>query len=256
VSVAAGTSAGDLLLLAAAGLAAGTINGVAGGGTLASFPALLATGLPALRANITSTVGIWPGYLGGVAGFRKEVGDQPKRVARYSLPAFLGALGGALLLLVTPSGAFTRVVPYLVLLASALFAAQPVLAKALQRHQHEHPERTKAAWVGTLLGAVYGGYFGAGLGVVLLALLGIALPDKLVRTNGLRSVLSLVVNTGALLVFLVHGQVAWADAGVLAGCSLVGGYGGARLARRLPTVVFRIVVIALGLATAIKLFVG
>lgn len=252
---AAGTGAGDLLL-AVAGLAAGTINGVAGGGTLASFPALLATGLPALRANITSTVGIWPGYLGGVAGFRKEIGDQPRRAARYSVPAFLGALAGAVLLLVTPSNTFSLVVPYLVLLAAGLFAIQPVLAKALQRHGREHPERRTAAWVGTMAGAVYGGYFGAGLGVMLLALLGLVLPDSLVRTNGLRSLLSLVVNTGALLVFLTHGQVAWADAGVLAGCSLVGGYGGARVARRLPPVVFRVLVIALGLATGIKLLVG
>jgi uncharacterized membrane protein YfcA len=251
-----GPTAGDLLLLAGAGLAAGTLNGVAGGGTLASFPALLATGLPALRANITSTVGIYTGYLGGVAGFRKEIGEQPKRALRYSVPAFLGALGGAILLLVTPGSAFDRVVPYLVLAAALLFAAQPLLARALQRHRHEHPEHRAVAWTGTFLGSVYGGYFGAGLGVVLLALLGLALPDSLVRTNGLRSMISLTVNTAAAAVFLVHGHVSWPDAGVLAGGSLVGGYGGARLARRLPPTPFRVIVVALGLGTAIKLLVG
>jgi uncharacterized membrane protein YfcA len=247
---------GDLLLLAVAGLGAGTINGVAGGGTLASFPALLATGVPALSANITSTVGIWPGYVGGVAGFRDEIGEQPERAKRYAVPAVLGAVAGAVLLLVTPSSAFSKVVPYLVLLASALFAVQPVVAKALAGRNDAEKEYLGAAWAGTLLASVYGGYFGAGLGVMLLALLGLTLPDRVVRTNGLRSVLSLAVNTGALLVFVIHGHVIWEDAGVLAGGSIIGGYFGARVARRLPTVVFRLLVITLGLVTGIRLLVG
>jgi uncharacterized membrane protein YfcA len=259
---------GDTLLLVAAGLGAGTVNGVAGGGTLVSFPALLAVGLPALGANVTSTVGICPGYLGGVAGFRSEVRSQPRRCAVLSVPAIAGAVAGSILLLVTPQSAFRSLVPYLVLAACALFAAQPFVAKQMARHAPPAPDRAPSptfaaarqhlgvAGAGTFLGSVYGGYFGAGLGVVLLALLGLALPDDLVRTNGLRSVLSLVVNIGAALVFIIHAHVAWGDAGLLAGSSLVGGYGGARIARRLPPTVFRVLVIGLGVATAATLLAG
>lgn len=244
-----------------AGLAAGTINGAAGGGTLASFPALLAIGLPALRANMTSTVGIWPGYLGGVAGFRREVSAQRQRALLLSPAAVLGAVAGSILLFVTPGKDFSAIVPYLVLLATALFALQPVVGRRVRQRAGSSGEasgawRAPAAQAGTFVGSVYGGYFGAGLGVVFLALLGLVLPDELVRTNGLRAVLSLVVNTAAALVFIVHGDIAWADAGLLAVTSLLGGYLGAHVARRLPPVAFRLVVLALGLTTAIKLLTG
>ncbi len=126
-------STADALLLVAAGLGAGTVNGVAGGGTLVSFPALLAVGLPALPANVTSTVGICPGYLGGVAGFRAEVRSQPRRCLLLSVPALAGAVAGSILLLVTPQSAFRSLVPYLVLVACALFAAQPFVARRLAR---------------------------------------------------------------------------------------------------------------------------
>jgi uncharacterized membrane protein YfcA len=250
-----GLSAGDVVLLVAAGLGAGTINGAAGGGTLVSFPALLAIGLPALQANVTSTLGIWPGYLGGVAGFRSEVRDQPRRrLAILSGAALVGAAGGSILLLVTPGSAFKTLAPYLVLGACVLFALQPVVGSWVKRHHSSVAEaHLGVAACGTLLAAAYGGYFGAGLGVVLLALLGITLPDDLVRTNGLRAVLSLVVNTAAAIVFLLAAHIAWIDAGLLAGSSLIGGYFGARLARRLSPVVFRVLVVALGLATTVRL---
>ncbi len=249
---------GQVLLLVLAGLGAGTVNGVAGGGTLVSFPALLAVGVPALQANVTSTLGIWPGYLGGVAGFRSEVRQQPaRRLLTLSSVALVGATGGGILLLLTPSSAFKAVVPYLVLAASGLFAVQPVLTARLRRKGRASGEGSlPLAAAGTLLGSVYGGYFGAGLGVILFALLALTLPDDLVRTNGLRAVLSLTVNTAAAVVFLVAAHVAWGDAGLLAGSSLVGGYAGARLARRLPPLVFRVLVIALGLLTAGRLLAG
>ncbi len=238
----------------------GVVNGAAGGGTLVSFPALLAVGLPSLRANMTSTVGIWPGYVGGSAGFRSEVSAQRRRVAELSAPALAGAVVGSVLLLVTPQHEFAVIVPYLVLAACALFAVQPFVARAVRQHAAAGGEagllRRAAAHSGTFASSIYGGYFGAGLGVVLLAVLGVTLPDDLVRTNGLRAVLSLVVNTAAALVFIAHGEIAWADAGILALTSLVGGYAGARVARRLPAVAFRILVLALGLTTAIRLLVG
>ncbi|MGO9195909.1 MAG: sulfite exporter TauE/SafE family protein [Acidimicrobiales bacterium] len=245
-----------------AGLVAGTVNGAAGGGTLVSFPALLAVGLPALRANMTSTVGIWPGYLGGVAGFRAEVSGQSRRVLALSAPALAGATLGSVLLFTTPEHTFAAVVPYLVLGACGLFAVQPLVSGIVKGRSAAAPEtspgrlRGSAAAGGTFAASVYGGYFGAGLGVVLLALLGLVIPDELMRTNGLRTVLSLVVNTAAAIVFIAHGEIAWGDAGLLALTSLAGGYFGARVAKRLPPVAFRLLVLALGLATAIRLLVG
>lgn len=251
-------SSGDIVLLVAAGLGAGTVNGVAGGGTLVSFPALLATGLQPLQANVTSTLGIWPGYLGGVAGFRSEVREQPRRrLVVLSAAAIVGATGGSVLLLETPGSAFKAIAPYLVLSACLLFAVQPLVAGWVKRRLSSLADgHVGIAAAGTLFGAVYGGYFGAGLGVILLALLGLTLPEDLVRTNGLRAVLSLMVNTAAAVVFLIAAHVAWDDAGLLAGSSLVGGYFGARVARRLPPLVFRLLVVGLGLATAARLLVG
>ena len=170
-----------------------------------------------------------------------------------------GGLTGALLLLVTPSDVFEGLAPVLVLLACGLFALQPVLARRLQeRSPARRPVRPvpALALVCTFLGAIYGGYFGAGLGVVLLAVLGLALDDELVRINGLRGVLSLIVNSIAVVVFVVAADVAWHDAGVLTVTSLIGGYAGARLSRRLPVPVFRTVVIGLGLVAAAWMLLG
>ncbi len=209
---------------------------------------------------MTSTLGILPGYVGGVAGFRDEVREQPRRSIALSASALAGAVLGSILLLTTSSADFAKITPYLVLVACALFAAQPLVRGFVASHDsHAGPAsraRLATAHVGTFVGSIYGGYFGAGLGVVLLALLGTVLPDELVKTNSLRAILSLVVNTAAALVFLAHGVLDWTAIALLAPTSLAGGYLGARVARRLPPVVFRIVVIALGLATAIKLFVG
>jgi uncharacterized membrane protein YfcA len=240
--------------LAVAGLGAGFVNGVAGGGTLVSFPVLLALGLPAVRANVTSTIGIWPGYLGGVAGFRPEIRDQLDRLRELAPVAVVGAVAGSVLLLVTPSHAFSRAAPYLVLVACGLFALQPLLAKRLAASGGS--QRQFFAQGGTFVACVYGAYFGAGLGVILLAILGIAIPDRLVRTSGLRSMLSLGVNTIAAVVFSIAAHVAWSYAGVLAVTSLVGGYAGARFARRVPTGPLRILIILIGLAAAARLLAG
>jgi uncharacterized membrane protein YfcA len=258
---------GDALLLAAAGFGAGLVNGVAGGGTLLSFPALLAVGHPAVVANVTSSVGIWTGYLGGVAGFRREVAAQRDRVRALAPVALGGGLTGAVLLLVTPADLFEDVAPVLVLLACALFAAQPVLAGRLRARRAERgaassrPAARRAgiplpALVGTFAASIYGGYFGPGLGVILLAVLGLALDDELVRVNGVRGVLSLAVSSVTVVVFAIGADVDWADAGVLAVTALIGGYSGARLSRRLPVPVLRAVVIVLGVVAAAKLWAG
>jgi uncharacterized protein len=241
-------------IAALGGLGAGLVNGIAGGGTLVSFPILLAIGVPALRANVTSTVGIFPGYLGGVAGFRDEVAKQAERLRSVAVVAIAGGVGGAVLLLVTPSSAFSRAAPYLILVACGLFAVQPFLAGRL-----EHAGG-RSRWFVTQAGifgaCLYGGYFGAGLGVLLLAVLGIAMPAKLSMTSGLRSAISLAVNLIAAIVFVIAAHVVWTYAGILAATSLIGGYAGARLSRRVPTRPLRMLIILIGLGAAARLLAG
>ncbi len=244
------------LLIALAGLGAGIVNGVAGGGTLVSFPVLLALGYPALTANVTNTVGIWPGYLGGVAGFRQEIGDQRTTVRALAPAAAVGAIVGAVLLLTTSPADFQRAAPWLILLASALFAVQPLLRRLLAGLGHDHPTRRVLLFGGTFVASVYGGYFGAAMGVMFMAILGLALPDTLSRTSGLRTILSVLVNGIAAVAFMIGASLAWAAVALLAVGSLIGGWIGARVARHLPAPVFRVVVIAIGLATALKLLVG
>jgi uncharacterized membrane protein YfcA len=249
-------TAPHIVFLLLGGLGAGIFNGVAGGGSLISFPLLLALGYPALTANITNTVGIWPGYAGGAAGFRHEIGGQRERLLRLSPIAVLGGIAGAILLLTTSSAAFRSLAPWLVLGASLLFAIQPLLKRALSGSSHAPPRtRTLLLSGGTFVAAVYGGYFGAGLGVMLLAILGLALPDSIVRTSGLRTALSILVNGVAAAVFLIHGGLAWRAVGLLALGSLFGGWIGARVALAIPPVALRVVVVAVGLATVVKLLV-
>jgi uncharacterized protein len=248
-------TAGRAALLVLTGFGAGVFNGVAGGGTLLSFPVLLAMGYPALTANVTSTVGIWPGYLGGSYGFRAEIGDQRDRVRKLALVAVVGAAVGAVLLLTTPSKDFARLAPWLVLFAAALFAVQPLLVRTVSQHGTTSTHQVLLIG-GTLLAAVYGGYFGAGMGIMLLAVLGLALPDTLARTSGLRTILSVLVNGVAAIVFIAHASLVWLVVAWLALGSLIGGWVGARAARRLPAPALRVLVVLIGLATSIKLLVG
>jgi uncharacterized membrane protein YfcA len=252
----ASLSSSHVILLVVAGVGAGIFNGVAGGGSLISFPILLALGYPALTANITNTVGIWPGYAGSAAGFRNEISGQRDRLAQLSPIAALGGITGAILLLTTSSAVFRALAPWLVLGASILFALQPLLRRALGGAAHA-PPRTRPLLLagGTFAASIYGGYFGAGLGVMLLAILGLALPDSILRTSGLRTALSILVNGVAAVVFLVHRGLAWEAVGLLAAGSLVGGWIGARVALSIPAMALRLVVIAVGLATVVKLLV-
>jgi uncharacterized membrane protein YfcA len=247
---------GDDLLIALAGLGAGFVNGVAGGGSLLSFPVLIATGQSALVANVTSTVGIWTGYLGGVAGFRAELADQRDRVRALAPAALAGGLVGSLLVLVTSEGAFDALAPFLILAACALFAAQPRLtARMKERPRTAAPKGPVpiGGVIGTFAAGIYGGYFGGGLGVVLLTVLGLALDDELNRINGLRGVLALLVNSLAVVVFATSADVVWQAAAILSVTALLGGYAGARLSRRLPVPVLRATIIAFGVAAAIRL---
>src|SRR5580692_6645846 len=180
--------ASHVVVLLLAGVGAGIFNGVAGGGSLISFPILLALGYPALTANITNTIGIWPGYLASAAGFRREIGDQSRRLLQLTPVAVAGGVTGAVLLLTTSTATFDDVVPWLVLGAAALFAAQPALRRALDRGSVHPRTRPVLLVVGVFAASVYGGYFGAAMGVMFLAILGLALPVSLAHTSGMRAI--------------------------------------------------------------------
>lgn len=249
-------TAGRDVLLVLAGVGAGVVNAIAGGGSLVSFPTLLAMGYPALTANVTNTVGIWPGYATSLVGFRGQLHEQGQIALRLAVTAIAGAVGGAVLLLTTPAADFQEAAPGLLLFASALFAAQPLVVRALDDLGHDHPTRRILLYGGVFCASVYGGYFGAGLGVVVLAVLGVALPDTLPRSIGLRTVIALLVNGAAALVFIAHASIVWEAAGLLAIGALVGGWLGALVAVRVPAWVLRVVIVLLGTATALRLLVG
>lgn len=246
-------SPGTAALLAAAGLAAGAVNAVAGGGSLLSFPALLAAGYPPVTANVTNTVALVPGYAGSVAGSRRGLDGQAGRVRLLGATSAVGAVAGAVLLLTTPSEVFRSVVPFLILLGCGLLLAQPMLARRVQAGSGRHS--TWLLQVGVLLASVYGAYFGAGLGVVLLGLLGVFLSERLARVNALKNVLSTVVNVVALVAFGIFGPVAWEAVLVIALASLSGGYVGGRLAGRIPSAALRAVVVVYGVVVALVLLV-
>lgn len=243
------------LLLAGAGFLAGGINAVAGGGSLISFPALLAAGVPSVPANVTNTVALWPGYVGGVVPYRRELRGERRRVVALGLTSLVGAVGGAVLLLTTPAAVFTLLVPYLVLSACGLLAVQPWVSRRVtaRRDRATHVSGLGPLHAGTLASSVYGAYFGAGLGVMLLAILGIFLPEGLARLNGLKNALSMAINTVALVAFALFGPVRWLAVLVMAVSSLLGGLAGAKVARRLSSRILRVVVIAFGVLVAGKL---
>lgn len=250
----------DAALIAASGLIAGALNAVAGGGTLVAFPALLATGMTARMANIVSTIGLVPGYAGGSVAYRRELAGQGSRVRALAVTSVLGGITGAVVLLATPESSFRVVVPYLILASCALLAVQPRVGRWVAQRQGEHEgERSEITWLvqaGVFLAAVYGSYFGAGLGVLLLSVLGILLVDGMQRLNALKGLLSFVINAVSVIVFVVAGHVDWPPTIVLALTAWIGGGLGVRFARRLSPTVLRFAVITLGVVVALVLLVS
>lgn len=255
-------SAARIVFLAVAAVVAGSVNTVAGGGSLISFPALLAVGLAPVAANVTNTVAVWPGYLGGVVAYRRELAGQRRRGLALSAVSVVGAGAGSALLLLAPARLFVIVAPYLILLASLLLAAQPRLARGLAaRRAAASPAGSRGSQrvlvVAVFAAAVYGAYFGAGLGIMLLALLAVLVPDTLQRHNGVKVLLSLVINTVALVVFAVFGPVHWIAVLVMSAASLAGGYLGGGIARRLPPAILRAGIVGFGvLASALLIIRG
>ena len=247
---------GTVGLLAGAGLMAGGVNAVAGGGSLISFPALLAAGYPPVTANVTNTVALFPGYAGSVAGGRPELEGQRPTVRVLSITGVLGGIGGAVLLLTTPGDVFEAVVPFLILIACALLVVQPRLAKLVQSRAGERRSaHSPTMLLAVLCAAVYGAYFGAGLGVLLLGMLGVFLAEPLRRINALKNVSSLVINTVALVAFGIFGPVAWEAVLVVAVTALVGGFLGAKVASRIPSALLRTGVVLYGVIVSVVLLV-
>jgi len=259
-----------------AGVGAGTINTIVGSGTLITFPTLLAIGLPPVTANMSNNIGLAPGSVAGVVGYRRELSGQRARTLRLLTGSTIGGLTGAVLLLVLPDDAFETIVPVLILLAVVLVIAQPWLSKVVAaRHAAANgtdpdgpqPVRDDAWWVwpAVLLTGVYGGYFGAAQGVLLMAVLGVGVDEDLQRLNAVKNVLAAVVNgvAGVLFVVLVQLGLGGDDAGIdwlvvllIAAGAVAGGFLGAALGRRLPPLVLRLVIVGVGVTAFSVLVLG
>ncbi|MBI4483861.1 MAG: sulfite exporter TauE/SafE family protein [Acidobacteria bacterium] len=242
------------LLLFVAGGIAGMINSVAGGGTLVSFPALVFSGAPAIEANATNTVALLPGLIGAFWGYRREFASQRAWAWRFGPPSFLGGLLGAILLLRTGEASFRALIPYLILFAAILFTFQPAVSRWL-RIEGNALGRSRYGFGAALLFqfcvGIYGGYFGAGMGILMLAALAVLGQSDIHAMNSLRVVLGLLINGVAAIYFVASGSILWMDALLMAGGALVGGYGGAELARKLGARVVRAFVSAAGFAIGI-----
>jgi uncharacterized membrane protein YfcA len=242
-----------ILLLVAAGVAAGVVNAVAGGGSLITFPTLLAVGLPPVDANVTNSVSVFPGYVSSVVGSRADL-PRGRRLLALIPTAIVGAVAGCLLLLATPARAFEVVVPFLVLGAAAVLAFQNQLRQVVG-HPRSMSEQRRTLSLHAIVGvgAVYGGYFGAALGVMLVASLGLVLDETMARISALKNAVSAVVGCVTVVAFAISGKVNWVDVLVLAPATIVGGYVGARIARRLPSQVLRAVIVVFGLIVGLIL---
>lgn len=244
----------EAALILLAGIGAGTINTVVGSGTLLTFPTLLAFGVPPVTANVSNNIGLVPGSLTGAYGYRRELRGQRALVLRLLSASVLGASIGAVLLLLLPAGAFEAVVPVLIGLGVALVIVQPrlarrVAARAVLRERAGAPAREQEGrWVWpTVLGTgIYGGYFGAAQGVLLMGVLGIGVPQDIQRNNAVKNVLAGAVNTVAGLIFVVVADVDWTVVGLIAVGAIMGGLIGARVGRRLPPLVLRTVIVVVG----------
>jgi uncharacterized membrane protein YfcA len=236
-----------------AGVAAGTINAIVGSGSLLTFPTLLAIGLPPITANVSNTIGLVPGGVSGTLGYRRELQGQRERLVRLGITGLLGGTTGAVLLLALPPTAFEVVVPFLVLFATGITAIQPALTRRLEhiraRPAHDNPLVVLAVF----FTAIYGGYFGAGQGVILLALLLVLVNDDPQRLNGLKNAVILGVNAIAALLFALVAPVDWLAVVLLAVGSIVGGQLGATVGRRLSPTALRVAIVVLGTAVGLRL---
>lgn len=247
----------EAVAIGGAGIAAGGMNAVVGSGTLITFPTLLAFGYPAVLANVSNNVGLVPGVLSAAYGYRRELRGQRRRLLRFGAASLLGGLVGALLLLRLPDAAFRAVVPVLILTACVLVLLQPRLNRWM-RNRRQADARADGGvpmWLGVLGTGVYGGYFGAAQGVLLMGMFGAVLRDDLQRLNAAKNVLATLVNGVAAIVFVIAADIDWTVAALIAAGSTMGGLLGARLGRRLPPAVMRAVIVTVGVTASVLLIV-
>jgi uncharacterized membrane protein YfcA len=237
----------------AAGTAAGTVNAVVGSGSLITFPTLLAAGYPPVLANVSNDVGLVPGSISGAIGYRRELGGQGPRIRRLGAASVSGGVVGATLLLLLPGTVFDSVVPVLILLACFLVAFGPGIKRRVLARRPEEGHGGVVLWGTVFLTGVYGGYFGAAQGVILISLLSIFLSDDLQRLNGLKNVLAALVNGVAAAIFIAFHHIAWGAVGLLALGSVLGGQLGATVGRRIPPAAYRVVIVVVGVIVAVKL---
>lgn len=251
----------DAVAILLAGIGAGTVNTVVGSGSLITFPTLVALGYPPLVANVSNNIGLVPGSLSGAYGYRRELAGQRPRLQRLMPAAALGALTGATLLLLLPSDVFDSVVIVLIVVALVLVVTQPAISRRLAArrqagitgHEHLHRDVTPPVVLLVGLAGVYGGYFGAAQGIILIAILGIFVDDALQRLNGCKNVLALTVNAVASVVFVLTTHVDWAVVAVIAVGSTIGGQIGARVGRRLDPRLLRGVIVCVGVIALVRL---
>jgi uncharacterized membrane protein YfcA len=242
----------DGALLAVSAAAAGIVNAIAGGGTLITFPALLATGVPAVASNATNTVALFPGQLASSFAYRSHIADERRRAISLSLPSLIGGILGAWLLLALPERSFELAVPWLIVFACVVLAFQGQLKRLVAAAPRaNHPA---ALWLAQLLISIYGGYFGAGIGILMLAAMGILLPSSIQHANALKVLFSLIINAIAAVIFVAMGAVRGPEAVLMAAASIAGGFAGARLAQKLPPAGMRGFAIVVGLLAAGKMF--
>lgn len=251
----------DALLVILAGIGAGAVNAIVGSGTLITFPTLLLIGIPPVTANVSNSLGLIPGSLAGAIGYRREVRELRSLVVHFAPLSVLGSVIGAVLLLRLDPDVFRAVVPVLVMLGIVLVIVGPYLQKRVREKPRDENASTgpsNLARIGILLAAVYGGYFGAAQGIIVLGLLGALMANPVQQLNGLKNVLVMIVNAIAVVVFLIvsPGQVDWKVAGLIAVGSAIGGTGGAAVGRHLPPNVLRAVIVTVGLIAEAKLLFG
>ena len=245
----------EALAIVGVGLAAGTINTIVGSGSLITFPTLLAFGFAPVVANVSNTVGLVPGSLSGAIAYRSEFRGQRPRLLVLGIASIAGGITGAVILLALPGSVFRHVVPVLILIACVLVAVQPRLSARLAERQDRFAHGGPVLFGSVFLTGVYGGYFGAAQGVILLSLLGIFLADHLQTLNATKNVLAFLVNGVAGVIFIAFAHVSWEVAGLLAAGSVVGGQLGGILGRRLPAPLLRGIIIIVGIVAAIALLV-
>jgi len=243
------------LAIFAAGLGAGTVNVIVGSGSLITFPTLLALGYPPVLANVSNNIGLVPGSTSAAIAYRRELSGQRSRLTKLGAASLTGGTTGAVLLLALPSSVFERAVPGLVLLATGLMAAQPRVSAWLASRGERHPHGGTALVVGVFVTGIYGGYFGAAQGVILISLLAIFIDDDLQRLNGTKNVLALTVNAVAAVVFLLSTTVSWSVVALIAAGSTVGGQVGGHYGRRLHPDILRACIVVVGLGVAVVLAV-